>query len=199
MAKKDKRIQKGMQTRSTILNTTIGLIAQYGMKEISAAKIATVAGVSKSTIFHHFRSHDEIMTGTLDLVYNELLESMKSEEYHNVQHFLDTLGQSLFEDTEINQTLVKAFLSFFHEGMFNSSYQGLLNSYAEKMHEFFRTQMKELAPDYVYDETIEAVSSFILPMIDGIGFHFLLNQDKERCWKMWKWQTKGILLLLEKA
>lgn len=199
MAEKDKRIQKGIQTRSNILNTTINLIAQHGMKEVSAAKIATVSGVSKSTIFHHFHSHDEIMTSALDLVYNELLESMRNEEYYNIQHFLDKLGQSLFEDTEINQTFIKAFLSFFHEGMFDSSYQNLLNAYAEKMHEIFRTQIKKLAPDYVYDETIETVSSIILPMVDGIGFHFLLNQDKIRCRKMWECQAKGILLLLEET
>lgn len=192
----DKRMQKGKQTRAIILQTAIEIIAVNGLKDISTAKLATAAGVSKSTIFHHFKSSDELLMSALNLVFEELLQSMKIEVYRDVEHFLDTLGQSLFQVPEANLSSVKAFLSFFHEGIFDSAYQEILVSYAAQMNELFYNQLIELAPDHVKQETIESVSQLILPMMDGIGFHYLLHDQREKYQQIWALQTKGILQVL---
>lgn len=192
----DRRIQKGEKTRENILSAAIEIIAENGLKDISAAKLAKASGISKSTIFHHFKSNELLMISALNYIFEELLQSMKIGKYRDVEHFLDTLGQTMIQASENKLTLIKAFLSFFHEGIFNLTYREILVSYAEQMNEIFRTQLLELAPKSVNHETINAISRLILPMIDGIGFHYLLNKDIEKYQQAWKLQTKGILYLL---
>jgi AcrR family transcriptional regulator len=189
-------MQKGKQTRAIILYTAIEIIAENGLKDISTAKLAAAAGVSKSTIFHHFKSNDELLISALNLVFEELLQSMKIGEYRDVEHFLDTIGQSMFQASDTERIFVKAFLSFLHEGIFDSTYREILVSYAEQMNHFFRTQLAQLVPRSVNQETIDSVSGLLLPMIDGIGFHYLLNGDDEKYRQIWALQTKSVLQLL---
>lgn len=196
MAHEDKRMQKGEQTRSNILHTAVKIIAKNGLKDISTAKLAEASGVSKSTIFHHFKSNDELLMTALNLVFEELLQSMKVEEYQDVEHFLDAIGQSIFQASDTERTFIKAFLSFFHEGIFNPAYREILVSYAEQMNDLFRTQLLQLAPKSTNQETIDSVSKLLLPMIDGIGFHYLLNGDSARYQQIWTLQKKSVLQLL---
>ncbi len=194
--KNDKRMEKGELTRGSILNAAIAIIAEGGLKEVSAAKLAAYVGVSKSTIFHHFKSSEEVLIGALNVVFDRFLQSLQIGEYRSVEHWLDSLGEAMFQVPASELTFVKTFLSFFHEGLFHPTYQHILASYAEQMKEIFHAQLIRLVPYSVPPQTIESVSMLILPMIDGIGFHFLLGKDSEKYRKIWKLQTKGILHLL---
>lgn len=197
MVQDDKRINKGEQTRANILRTAVEIIAENGLKDVSTAKLATAAGVSKSTIFHHFKTNDELLVSALNLVFEELLASMKIEEYRDVEHFLDTLGHTIIYVSDDELAYIKAFLSFFHEGIFNSTYREVLVSYAGQMNELFRKQLTQLAPKSIDQGTIDSVSKLLLPMMDGIGYHYLLNGDSEKYEQLWKLHTKGVLKLLE--
>lgn len=192
----DKRLKKGEQTRANILNAAIAIIAENGLKEVSTAKLAAATGVSKSTIFHHFKSSEDVLTSALNVVFNEMLQSIKREQYRDVEHFLYTLGQSMLQVSHSDLTLVKAFLAFFHEGIFNSTYREILASYAEQMNDLFRTELTRLAPNSVKKEMIESVSAMILPMMDGIGLHYLLNNDSVKYQQIWQLQVKSIIRLL---
>ncbi len=196
MVLEDMRMLKGQQTRANIVYTAIVMIAESGLHVVSAAKLAEAAGVSKSTIFHHFKSNEELLTSTLNVVFDELLQVMKIGNYRDVEHFLHTLGHAMISVSDDARIYMKAFLSFFHEGMFNPNYREILTSYAEQMNDMFYTQLTLLTPESVNRETIHAVSRLILPMIDGIGIHFMLNKDRERFEEIWKWHVKGILKLL---
>lgn len=190
-------MQKGEETRENILYVAIEIIAENGLKDMSTAKLAKAAGVSKSTIFHHFKSNEMLMISTLKLIFDELLQSMKIEKYRDVEHFLDTLGQTMIQASDNKLIFIKAFLSFFHEGIFNSTFREVLVSYAEQMNSIFRAQLMELAPNSLEIETINSISSLLLPMIDGIGLHYLLNKDIEKYQQLWKLQTKAIVHLLK--
>jgi AcrR family transcriptional regulator len=172
------------------------IIGNQGLKGVSTAKLAKAAGVSKSTVFHHFQSSDELLTSTLNFVFEELLQSIKREDYRDVEHFLDAMGHSMFQVSQSDLTFFKALLSFFHEGIFNPKYREILISYAEQMNELFSRELTELSSNSVKKETIESVSSMILPMMDGIGFHYLLNEDGDKCLKIWELQKQSILRLL---
>ncbi|GAB2550721.1 TetR/AcrR family transcriptional regulator [Gracilibacillus alcaliphilus] len=197
MVHDDKRMKKGEQTRVNILHTAIAMIAENGLTEISTAKLAAASGVSKSTIFHHFKSNDELLINTLHVVFEELLQSIKIGEYRDVAHFFDTLGQTMIPVSDDELPFFKAFLSFFHEGIFNPAYREILVTYSEQMNDLFRIQLTQLVPKTVNQETIDSVSRLLLPMVDGIGFHFLLNRDSEKYQQVWNLQTKGILKLLD--
>jgi AcrR family transcriptional regulator len=197
MMKSDKRIQKGEKTHAKLLHQTIEMIAENGIKAVSTAKLASAIGVSKSTIFHHFQSSEEVLTSALHLVFEELLQFIHQREYRNVEDFLQAIGQSFYQMNKDQLTLFKAFLAFLHEGVFDEGFRQILHNYAEQITALLHEQLTQLAPASVKPQTIETVSKLLLPMMDGIGFHYLLNRDQEKCQQMWKLQTKMILQLFE--
>lgn len=191
----DKRMEKGEQTRARILNAAITIIAENGIKEVSAAKLATATGVSKSNIFHHFKSIDDILIGVLHILFNDLLVPM-TLEYPDVEEFLKSIGKSVFHVPEEHLNLFKAFFSFYHEGMFNSEYQKVLASYTGQITELISKQLAQLAPIPVAQETLESTATIILSMIDGMGLHYLLNGNGLHYEQAWRLQVQLICRLL---
>ncbi|MBM7554588.1 TetR/AcrR family transcriptional regulator [Thalassobacillus pellis] len=192
----DKRYEKGEKTKENLLQVAITIMAEQGLKEVSAAKLAKATGISKSTVFHHFHSTEALLLQTLDLVFQELWQYMKADPSPDTEHFLETLGQSMVDVATEEPSLVKAFLAFFHEGLYNATYREVLVAYSQQMNDFFFQQLQPLAP-HLKEERIRDISKLLLPMIDGMGFHFLLNKDPHSFAHMWKLQTQGILHLIQ--
>ncbi|MEE4278687.1 MAG: TetR/AcrR family transcriptional regulator [Halieaceae bacterium] len=56
-----------------ILDAAARLFATTGFHATSTRRIAAAAGVSEGTVFHYFRSKNDLMLGILDRFYNEVL------------------------------------------------------------------------------------------------------------------------------
>jgi AcrR family transcriptional regulator len=53
-------LQKGQQTRSAILDAALGLASHMGLEGLSIGALAEVMGMSKSGVFAHFGSREEL-------------------------------------------------------------------------------------------------------------------------------------------
>lgn len=191
----DKRIEKGEQTRARILREAISLIAEKGIKEVSAAKLAKATGVSKSNIFHHFKSIDEILLSVLDVIFDDFLEQLKVE-HRNLDEFLQSLGQIFFHVPEEHLKTFKAFFSFYHEGLFHSEYQKALILCSDQMIKLLCKHLTRLVSNSMAQETIESIATILLTTLDGIGLHYLLNKKGTRYTQAWQLQVQMISRLL---
>ena len=52
----DQRKAKGEETKQKIIESAIQIVSLEGIKGLSAKKVADNAGISKSNVFHHFKS-----------------------------------------------------------------------------------------------------------------------------------------------
>ncbi|GAA0359560.1 TetR/AcrR family transcriptional regulator [Bacillus horti] len=193
----DQRKVKGEQTKNKILNETIQLIALQGLKEVSTAKIADRSSISKSTIFHHFKTTDDILLATLDLLFEELYKSFDLQEHQNVEQFLSMLGDSLFGASKSQSVVFRAFFCFLHEGLFQPSIKKKMLTYSDQTLAFFVAQLTKYSPE-ASKETIHSVAVLLLPLLDGLGLHSLLYEDSERFEKAWSQYTNSIITLLSK-
>jgi AcrR family transcriptional regulator len=55
-----KAFQKGQQTKAAIVNAALGLATQIGLEGLSIGALAEAAGMSKSGVFAHFGSREEL-------------------------------------------------------------------------------------------------------------------------------------------
>ncbi|NEN87212.1 TetR/AcrR family transcriptional regulator [Paenibacillus elgii] len=184
----DKRMEKGEQTRIRILHAAIAIISEHGIKEVSAAKLAQLTGVSKSNIFHHFKSIDEILHGALHILFDDLLEPM-AQEYRDLEQFLHQLGQSIFRVPEPYLKAFKAFFSFYHEGMFNADFREALLSCTDKITELLGHQLNRLALRPLDEKTLESVTALLFSLMDGMGLHYLLNGNGQLYEQAWRLQV----------
>lgn len=70
--------EKIEQREQKIVSAAIELFAEFGFHSTSTRKIAKVAGVSESTIFHYFKSKDGLLVAILDRFYADLASSSRA-------------------------------------------------------------------------------------------------------------------------
>ena len=58
-------LQKGLQTRATIIEAALGLAANKGLEGLSIGLLAEVTGMSKSGVFAHFGSREELQISVI--------------------------------------------------------------------------------------------------------------------------------------
>ena len=61
----NKVLHKGQQTRATILEAALGLASHMGLEGLSIGALAEIAGMSKSGVFAHFGSREELQIAVI--------------------------------------------------------------------------------------------------------------------------------------
>lgn len=64
-AKTARALHKGQQTRAAILDAALSLAQQVGLEGLSIGALAEVAGMSKSGVFAHFGSREELQISVI--------------------------------------------------------------------------------------------------------------------------------------
>lgn len=78
----DKRLIKSIQTRENILEIATELFFKQGFTDVSTDMIAKQANVSKGSIFHHFKSKEDLGLAVLRKtmsIYNEIIPALEQE------------------------------------------------------------------------------------------------------------------------
>lgn len=66
--------QKSAMTRDRILEAAISCFINLGYKNVTTAKVASAAGVSRGAMLHHFPSKTELIQAAVEYLHNKLLE-----------------------------------------------------------------------------------------------------------------------------
>jgi AcrR family transcriptional regulator len=66
--------QKSAMTRDRILDAAINCFINLGYKNVTTAKVASAAGVSRGAMLHHFPSKTELIQAAVEYLHNKLLE-----------------------------------------------------------------------------------------------------------------------------
>ena len=64
-AEASRSLQKGQQTRAVILEAALGLASHVGLEGLSIGALAEVTGMSKSGVFAHFGSREELQISVI--------------------------------------------------------------------------------------------------------------------------------------
>jgi AcrR family transcriptional regulator len=69
-------LQKGQQTRATILEAALALASQVGLEGLSIGALAEVTRMSKSGVFAHFGSREELQISVIREYHNKFEEEV---------------------------------------------------------------------------------------------------------------------------
>jgi AcrR family transcriptional regulator len=69
-------LQKGQQTRATILDAALGLASHVGLEGLSIGALAEVTTMSKSGVFAHFGSREELQISVVREYHNRFEEEV---------------------------------------------------------------------------------------------------------------------------
>jgi len=66
--------QKSAMTRDKILDAAINCFVELGYTNVTTARVATAAGVSRGAMLHHFPSKTELIQAAVEYLHDKLLE-----------------------------------------------------------------------------------------------------------------------------
>ncbi|SHN27370.1 TetR/AcrR family transcriptional regulator [Gracilibacillus kekensis] len=191
---KDLRITKGNETKNRILSASIKIISEEGLKGLSAKKIADLSGISKSNIFHHFGSVDEVLRVIFENILADMVKPIESNQEADLESFLTFLGESIYSLSEEEKLSYSVLLHFYNTCLYDEKYRAYLLKTKDEMIDAIATQLSRYSSQR--KEKLLKVSEMIIITLDGYGLHFLLDSDSARFKEIWTLQVEAWQSLL---
>ena len=73
---------KGVATRGAIIDRAIGLVRKQGFESLSIGGVAQAAAMSKSGVFAHFGSREDLQLAVLDAVAEDFSQQVLAQAFH---------------------------------------------------------------------------------------------------------------------
>ena len=74
----ERPMQKGLQTKAAIVDAALGLATQIGLEGLSIGALAEVTHMSKSGVFAHFGSREELQISVIREYHNRFEEEVEN-------------------------------------------------------------------------------------------------------------------------
>lgn len=189
----DKRVIRGEETYERILQSSMQLISREGISGLTASKLSKEAGISKSSLFHHFRSTKEIPLKVMEIIKGIMLESINDEKIDSVEGIFSSFEKTLFsEDSEV-QMIGRVFFSLFSEGLFNKEYLDSFKSFQIiSINRLSALFMNTKSPGLTEEVSI-TIAKLIIASLDGLKLHSMLDRNNKEYIKCWNLQKMMIL------
>jgi len=189
----DGRITKGNETKEKILQATLLYIADHGIKGMSAAKIAKLAGVSKSNIFHHFDSVEDLPFKCMSHLCDNLMASVDAYETSSLEELLLNVGDMTFIEDVYHQKTYRAFFTLYNESFHDQRYKVIIENMKDKYIEAIVDAVNYYEKDVIDQKGLKELAHLITIIIDGMGMHYLIDGDPGIYIKLWTLQVQMIL------
>ena len=155
--------QKSAMTRDRILDAAIRCFIELGYTNVTTAKVASAAGVSRGAMLHHFPSKTELIQAAVEYLHDKLLEDYTER----VKNISPKLKGSKFRRAGLEaywQHLTGDLFTAYHELCVAGRTDDELKDILEKSTEKF--------DQHVYESNTELFKEW-----QGTGDRFLLAMD----------------------
>jgi len=196
MPPKGQRSKAGERTRTAILDAAIRLLGRDGPERLSASALAKESGVSKSTLFHHFRTFDEIPMVAMEHFWRQSL-SPTIPAPKSLRAYLLQLGMQILDLPRQRATFLKAHVVFLVKAMFEPRLHVRLAEGAKAMHRQLVSELSARLPKRRKAETVETAARMIEMTLDGLMMGMAAEnspEGRELSQRAW---TRFINLLLK--
>jgi len=167
MPLKGQRSAAGERTRTAILEATIRILGRDGPNRLSASALARETDVSKATIFHHFRSIEEIPIAAMERYWIQALAA-KVKDAASARGYLLQLGSQILDLPRKRATFLKAHVVFLVKAMFDPRLHARLAASAEAMHGRLATELAVRLPRARRKDEAEVAARMVEMMLDGL-------------------------------
>ncbi len=182
------RMIRGKKTKERLLLVALSIIAEHGLRSLSAGKLAIKASVSKSTIFHHFKNLEDVPVEALAYLAQKIVHPLEVGRYNTLEEYFEHLGKTTFYASEENLKYNRAFFSFYNEAAYDRDprYNQLIVGCRQKFMEHLQMVIKRFEHGMLNPWELENLSKIIAITIDGYGQHFLIDRDPTEYVMLWR-------------
>ena len=166
------------QTKQLLLNAGFQVMKEKGFKSLTAAQIATAAGVSKGGFFHHFPTIDDYYLYMLDQMMQMIETQILQEKPATMKEFLEVSMEATLKLTDEMPEFMTIIYFFIDFARFNPSYLTRLQGFIKvSLAKWVKDLEKYFPPDFP-PEKQEIFVAMVDIFFSGIGTQYLILQDK---------------------
>ena len=184
-AKVDKRKQRGVESRSQILQTAIACIAQVGLGNLTLDRVARDAGVSRGLVVFHFKSKNRLIEKVLQFLDKQYEDGwyvvLNQESESNLAKLLRLIDFDIHYCYQY-PTYLATWHAFWGEARGNLLYHNLSlprdERYASELEQLLKMLTEEGGQD---PEELQLIQSGLFSMLMGVWVESHLYPDPENC------------------
>jgi AcrR family transcriptional regulator len=174
--------------KNLILDTALELFATEGYYPTSISKIAERAGISKGLIYNYFKSKEDIIRTIIHKGIDDLFKIIDPNKdgvltKDEIRYFIEQMFDIMHRDLQFWRLYFMVFMQPPVLKLVETRLSDLIQSSINMLTNHFKSEGYE-------DPRIEAI--LLGAILDGTGFHFVMNPDdfpvekiKERIIKMY--------------
>ncbi|ALM53344.1 TetR/AcrR family transcriptional regulator [Halomonas huangheensis] len=169
--------QKSQATREKILRASLICLERDGFHNLSLARVASEADVSKGALTHHFSNKDELITLAMEVLLAEFVETLQVavNDVHagrmSVDDCLDEIWRIM--SGQLYMVTLEIVLKARHEAEFKSALVPLVRHFHIRLNDIWQQLFPELAP-----ERAQALMNLTMNLLRGMGTQSVFREDR---------------------
>jgi len=159
--------QKSAMTRDRILDAAINCFVELGYTNVTTARVASSAGVSRGAMLHHFPSKTELIQAAVEYLHDKLLEDY-TERVNSIPKSLQGAERRRAGLDAYWEHLIGDLFVVYHELCVASRTDPELRAILENSQQLFEQHVRE-SNEHLFAEWIDRGDRF-LPAMDVTKF-----------------------------
>lgn len=183
----DLRIIKGQEMKKNIIHASIDILSKDGIEAISSQKIADKLNTSKSNIFHHFKSIENILDEVFDTILSYKIDPIIGHNFTSLENLINFIGNGIYNLNDEGRKLYVITFQLYTISLYTIKYQEKLLKQKDKIIQVIANKLLKLSK--ADEKTCIDVSEMILMTLDGYGLSALLENKQNHYKKLWEINT----------
>lgn len=183
--RKDERRAKGERSRKAILQAALATLAEEGLEGFTARTVASRAGVSTATVFHHYATLAELQLDAMMQVLDDAIGAQPLQASGDARTYLLSLGDLVMRMLREQPWMVPVWSSLFAKLPFSETLQLQLKSHYER--HLSRMELEMAALQGVGHSPIprRSLALALILLLDGMPNYWMANHDLEYLERFW--------------
>jgi AcrR family transcriptional regulator len=178
------RIVDRERKRSEIAQKAIEVLARRGFQATTIQEIADAAGLGKGTIYHYFKTKEEILSVVSEEIFHEMERSFGAALLR-IDAPLEKLSAFIEEALHVTKDVEHLFIVYTELWLMNlrGDHYNDYMSIIKNLHE----DLKKLASGMIYeakkqglwaeDTDPEALAAYLVASFDGVIAHYMMDKE----------------------
>lgn len=171
-------------TRAAIIEAAVAILGHEGPAGLTASALTRAVGISKATLFHHFRTIDEIPLVALEHLALQL-QAFSPVQKKSFKQTIDALGEGTRMLVEQQRDFISAYFVFFGKALFDKRLRQSLSNCGAQSRAVIAQLVRKTMKGIKTDRDVEDTVNIIMIMLDGLALHLLLADDKRPIMRAW--------------
>ncbi|HPG54105.1 MAG TPA: TetR/AcrR family transcriptional regulator [Smithellaceae bacterium] len=170
--------------RSEIAQKAIEVLAKRGFKATTIQEIANAAGLGKGTIYHYFKTKEEILRAVSEQMFREAERSLGAALLR-INEPMDKLAALIEESLHITEDLEHLFIIYSElwlmtvRGEHTGDFTNMLKRMQNDMKNLVAGMINEGKNQGFWqnDIDIDALASYLASSFDGVFAHYMIDKE----------------------